>query len=133
MLGFFIFPIVALVVSIFTTKFSFCVRHFTKKIYYIWYIVIKRKIVKCSIDKLGGYIIMTLYVITKCANGDATNIYYRDEYTARKVFESFIKKYMKDYGADFEEKSVDECIKQNDYMDMAWDKWLHFDVVETQD
>ena len=40
---------------------------------------------------------------------------------------------MKDYGADFEEKSVDECIKQNDYMDMAWDKWLHFDVVETQD
>ena len=39
---------------------------------------------------------MTLYVITKCDNGDATNIYYRDEYTARKVFESFIKKYMKD-------------------------------------
>lgn len=37
MLGFFIFPIVALVVSIFTTKFSFCVRHFTKKIYYMVY------------------------------------------------------------------------------------------------
>lgn len=76
---------------------------------------------------------MNLYVITKCAQGDAKHIYYRDEYTARKVFENFIKKYMKDYGADFEEKSVDECIKQNDYMDMAWDKWLHFDVVETQD
>lgn len=76
---------------------------------------------------------MTLYVITKGANGDATNIYYRDEYTARKVFESFIKTYMEDYGADFEEKSLEECIKQNDYMDMTWDKWLHFDVAETQD
>ena len=58
MLGFFIFPIVALVVFIFTTKFSFLRKTFYKKKYIIWYIGIKRKIVKCSIDKLGGYIIM---------------------------------------------------------------------------
>lgn len=51
MFWFFIITMIILVVIIFATKFSFCIKHFTIKKYNILYIWIKRKIVKCSIDE----------------------------------------------------------------------------------
>jgi len=76
---------------------------------------------------------MNLYVITKCVQGDAKYIYYRDKYTAQKAFEAFVSSAIEKYGEDFEGKDLHACLEQNDYMDATWDKWLHFEEVKTQD